>query len=112
MNRRELLIAVAVIGDGGVALVGCGGSSGQGGTAQDLAWTVYPHPVLSVGVAYELGATLPAGVKPGGRFGVDPSGTPLPTGVLLSTAGVLSVTSAAAPGDINGVVFAYEEPDS
>jgi len=63
-------------------------------------------------VTYDLNPTLPSGVRGGGRFAVDPRGTPLPPGVALSVEGVLSVTAQAAPGEVNGVVFVYEEPES
>jgi len=48
-------------------------------------------------------------VKAGGSFAVDGSGAGLPSGMTLSTAGVLSVGTAVV-GDTNNVIFSYTEP--
>jgi hypothetical protein len=59
--------------------------------------------------AFDLAATLPAGVVRGGTFGVSTSGAALPSGMSLSASGILSVGSATA-GPVVGVVFTYAEP--
>jgi chitodextrinase len=75
------------------------------------AWNIDPAPVLVAGSAstYDLAPTLPQGVVRGGVFSIDPSGAPLPSGVTLTSAGVLSAT-ATASGSFSGVVFSYREP--
>lgn len=74
------------------------------------AWNVY-LPVFTAGSnqTFDLASTLPTGVRRGGSFGVDPNGAPLPTGMTLSSSGVLSVGSAST-GSTTGVVFWYAEP--
>ncbi|MCC7382051.1 MAG: hypothetical protein IT384_09485 [Deltaproteobacteria bacterium] len=74
-------------------------------------WTVIPAPqfVEASGGVYNLSDTLPPGVRRGGTFAVDPSGTPLPPGMSLSSDGILSVGTAVA-GETVGVVFSYTEP--
>lgn len=59
---------------------------------------------------FDLAATLPDGIKPGGRFSVSPAGAALPDGVLLTAAGWLSAAAGARIGPVEGVVFAYDEP--
>jgi hypothetical protein len=68
-------------------------------------------PVLVPGTnpSFDLAATLPAAIRRGGIFSVDPRGAALPSGMSLSTAGLLSVGSATA-GTTVGVIFAYSEP--
>jgi len=58
---------------------------------------------------YDLAATLPSGVAPGGSFELDLSGPALPAGMTLSSQGVLSVGSATEIS-VSGVVFSYTEP--
>lgn len=58
------------------------------------------------GATFDLAATLPAGVARGGVFGVSSSGAPLPTGMTLTAAGILS-TGAATVGEVVGVIFTY-----
>ncbi len=67
---------------------------------------------LQVGSAaiFDMTMTLPAGLLPGGRFDIDPSGSPLPAGVTLTQQGLLAVSGAASGGIAAGVVFAYTEP--
>ncbi|MCC7405718.1 MAG: hypothetical protein IT288_15065 [Bdellovibrionales bacterium] len=79
-------------------------------------WTV---PTITFvegsGSTYDLKTTLPKDgsgnllVKAGGSFAVDGSGAGLPSGMTLSTAGVLSVGTAVV-GDTNNVIFSYTEP--
>jgi hypothetical protein len=59
--------------------------------------------------AFDLSTTLPSGVVSGGTFSVDPNGAPLPTGMTLSSKGILSVGTAVATS-VGGVVFVYAEP--
>jgi hypothetical protein len=117
MDRRQFLLATTLSGATIAGLSACGGSGGQGnpagGSVEPGVWTVVPPPVLILGapdIVFDLQASLPAGVRRGGRFDVSPAGAPLPTGVVLQPSGVLSVTSAATEGVTVGVVFAYEEP--
>jgi chitodextrinase len=76
-----------------------------------ITWQVDPSPVLTAGSsnAFDLSQTLPQGVVRGGVFSVDPSGSPLPSGVTLTSTGLLSASSGAS-GSFSGVVFAYREP--
>jgi hypothetical protein len=71
------------------------------------AWVVNP-PTFAVGsnATFNLAATLPAGVTRGGVFGISSSGAPLPMGMTLTPAGILSVGTARV-GSVNGVVFTY-----
>jgi hypothetical protein len=75
------------------------------------AWNVNPwtYFVASAGTTFDLSPTLPSGVKRGGSFGVDPRGTPLPSGMTLTPAGQLSVGSAGV-SQTAGVLFTYAEP--
>jgi len=63
------------------------------------------------GATLDLAGTLPAGVARGGVFGISPGGAALPSGVTLSSAGILSVGNASA-GAVVGVLFTYAEPGS
>lgn len=76
-------------------------------SAASSAWVVNP-PTFAVGSngTFNLATTLPAGVARGGVFGVSASGAPLPTGMTLTPAGVLSVGTAKV-GSVTGVVFTY-----
>ena len=71
------------------------------------AWVVNP-PSFAVGsgATFNLANTLPAGVAGGGTFGVSSAGAPLPTGMTLTPAGILSVGTAKV-GNVTGVVFTY-----
>ena len=75
--------------------------------AASSAWVVNP-PTFAVGSngTFNLSTTLPAGVARGGVFGVSASGAPLPTGMTLTPAGILSVGTAKV-GSVAGVVFTY-----
>jgi hypothetical protein len=74
-------------------------------------WVVRPHlSARNPALVLNLAASLPSGVKRGGRFYVDKSGAPLPPGVKLSPEGILSVTDKARAGTTKGVVFGYTEP--
>lgn len=74
------------------------------------AWNVGPlYFAAGSGATLDLAATLPNGVQRGGTFGTSPAGAPLPVGMALSAAGILSI-GAATVGDVNGVVFTYSEP--
>lgn len=108
MDRRKFLVATALSGAGVSA---CGG--GSSGLAPAIEWTVDPPPVLiagATGVVFDLAPSLPANVRRGGRFAVTASGRPLPAGVVLAPAGILSLTGATVVGVTEGVVFAYDEP--
>jgi hypothetical protein len=131
VKRRSLLFAVAMLATG----AGACGSGSDGGApppnptpgptpapnptptpppppgAPD-AWSVdtvalIPGTALAI---FDLSATLPADVKRGGTFAVDPRGAPLLPGVTLTPAGMLSVSASASAGSTAGVVFSYAEP--
>jgi hypothetical protein len=116
VKRRVLLLSAAALA-AGKNLIACGGggaaaASDTGNPPPPDAWVVAPrlyagHPEI----VFDLAPTLPASVTPGGTFAVDPSGAPLPSGVALSAAGVLSLTDAASAGMTQGVVFVYTEQD-
>jgi hypothetical protein len=111
MDRRKFLVATALSGAGAASVSACGGSSSSASYSAD--WTIDPPPVFiagASGVGFDLAPSLPANVRRGGRFSVSASGRPLPAGLVLAPAGVLSLTGAAAPGVTQDVVFVYEEP--
>jgi hypothetical protein len=58
----------------------------------------------------DLKQMLPSGSVSGGRFELDASSSPLPSGVTLTSDGLLSANSASPTGVIYGVVFAYILP--
>lgn len=58
---------------------------------------------------FDLKPSLPAGVRTGGTFRVDPNGTPLPAGIGLTLDGVLYANGATL-GETRGVIFTYTEP--
>lgn len=75
-----------------------------------IAWNISTLNFVAGGNgSVDLKTTLPAGVKPGGTFAVDATGTALPAGMSLSSNGILSVGNATAI-TVAGVVFAYSEP--
>jgi len=61
-------------------------------------------------MSVNLAATLPPGTPPGGTFGIDASGNALPAEATLSRDGMLSISRAAKPSSIAGIVFVYETP--
>jgi hypothetical protein len=104
--RRRLVAGVCL---GLVAtLAGCGGSDFVDPAA---TWDVVPSRSLTLppGATFNLATTLPADVKSGGVFEVDPSGAPLPAGFSLTPGGLLFVSSSATGGTA-GVVFRYTPP--
>jgi hypothetical protein len=62
--------------------------------------------IVGGGASFNLAITLPVGVNPGGTFGVDANGPSLPPGMTLSSAGILSVGTAAV-GTVTGISFTY-----
>jgi hypothetical protein len=131
-RRRALLIGLFTCT---ATLAACGGSGGDS-TDQPLASGPAPSPApgpspspspapapapvgaWNVGALYfavgsgakmDLSATLPSGVAKGGTFGVSSSGAALPSGVTLSSAGILSIGNAGAT-DVVGVIFTYQQP--
>lgn len=72
------------------------------------SWAISPISLIAGSSSrLDLSATLPASIPHGGKFQVDPSGSPLPAGMSLSPAGILSVGSASV-GDATGVIFNYQ----
>lgn len=57
----------------------------------------------------DLSITLPSGVARGGLFNIDSGGAALPSGVSLSSAGLLAVSGAAVV-NVTGVIFRYSLP--
>jgi hypothetical protein len=114
MNRRELLIATALLVVSAVELSACSWSA-DSAKAKATEWNIVRPPTLVKGdpaLVFDLRPSLPPHVRRGGRFAVSSTGAALPTGVMLSPEGVLSVTSDATRGITTGVVFEYEEPAS
>lgn len=75
-------------------------------------WDVPPLQITpGVPLRFNLASTLPAGVRGGGMFAVDPSGTPLPAGITLTQGGELVAEASAAAGQVNGIIFSYTEPE-
>lgn len=76
-------------------------------------WDVTPAPSFTEGVQtpYDVAATGPVdlGYTAGGVWGVDPDAASLPTGMVLTDAGSLTVGTATAT-TAPGVVFSYHEP--
>jgi hypothetical protein len=98
------------LGAGALWLLGCGGSDESPTPGASPAWVVSsPSFAVGSGAAFNLANTLPAGVARGGSFGVSPSGAQLPAGMTLTSAGILSVGTAAV-GSVAGVVFTYATP--
>ena len=103
------------LGAGALLLLGCEVGQQDASTSADMpagpaAWVVNP-PSFAVGGggSFNLSSTLPIGVARGGVFGVSASGANLPTGMTLTSAGILSVGSASV-GSVAGVVFTYASP--
>ena len=93
-------------------LTGCGGGSSgnmpsDGPGVPPAVWNVPPID-LGQGAAstFDLASTLPPAIARGGVFAVDPSGSTLPAGVFLSSAGVLSASSQMTES-VSGVIFSY-----
>lgn len=106
------------------ALAGCGGSedpptdqvttalpASPRPQAAPVTWDVVSNRAIAIppGATFDLAATLPPTVAPGGVFEVDPSGAALPAGVSLHRTGVLAVSNSAT-GGTTGVVFRYTPP--
>lgn len=75
-------------------------------------WNLGPalYLVANGQVSLDLATSLPSGYAKGGVFGVDASGTPLPAGLRLTPAGLLSADPGASLGSLAGLVFSYQEP--
>ena len=71
-----------------------------------LLFTTGRHPVR-----VDLSETLPSGVSRGGTFSLTSTSRSLPTGVSLSTQGILTVVDPIV-GITSNIVFAYAEPDA
>ncbi len=109
--ERRLLLKLA-LGGGAWIVAGCPPRDVQPDAGPDelLSWPV-PELVFveGSGTSLSLGATLPAGVKAGGTFALDPGSAPLPSGMTLTPDGTLSLGAATA-GSVGGVIFLYAEP--
>ena len=129
-QRRKLLKQMS--GLFAVALSACGGGAGKGGVALStgpspnaytpaasaasspavaqaaaVTWNpVVPEMEAGSGAAFDLATTLPPDVLRGGVFGLSLTSSPLPAGMSLSSAGVLSVGQAGVGRD-SGIVFSY-----
>lgn len=119
VNRRKLL-TFGVWGCG-IALAGCGGSDelviaraapALAPATPSAVWDPTPWLVFNAGIGtvkVDLAKTLPSSVKRGGVFSLDTSSRPLPSGVTLSPAGILTAINPSA-GIASNIVFAYAEP--
>lgn len=77
-------------------------------STHSAAWDPAVPPLLvGSSTSFDLSRTLPASIARNGRFGVDPAGAPLPAGMTLTPAGILSVGTAAI-ATVGGVIFTYE----
>lgn len=74
-----------------------------------LTWAPNPSFVQGSSVPFDLATTLPPGVARGGVFTIDPTGAGLPTGVTMTSSGLLYAGTANV-GTTTGVVFRYSEP--
>jgi hypothetical protein len=74
------------------------------------AWNIsLPTFISGNNTTFDLASTLPSGVTHGGTFAVATSGAALPSGMVLSPSGILSVGSATQT-QVAGVIFSYTEP--
>ena len=81
-------------------------------TATIVSFPNWPIPALALQAGQtgiDLKPTLPAGIPGGGTFG---SQGALPTGVSITTAGIVSAAAGAPAGSTQGVVFTYTLPAS
>jgi hypothetical protein len=74
-----------------------------------LPWAPNPTFVQGSTVPFDLATTLPTGVARGGVFTIDSTGASLPTGVTMTSNGLLYAGTASV-GTTTGVVFRYSEP--
>jgi hypothetical protein len=68
-----------------------------------------PALIVGSGATFDLSTTLPAAVRRGGIFGIDPAGARLPAGMSMTASGLLSVGSATI-STVAGVIFTYDTP--
>ena len=88
-------------------LTGCGGGSSGNSPSAPAVWNVPPIDLGQGATStFDLASTLPPQIARGGVFAVDPSGSTLPAGVFLSSAGVLSASSQMTES-VSGVIFSY-----
>ena len=115
-KRRSLLMGAASAG--GIGVTGCGGSgsdtSGPAVPQADQVPTLWdPSPwmwfIAGASRSVDLALTLPSGIVRGGVFELASGSAPLPRGLSLSPAGMLSAKEPAESRTAN-VVFTYAEP--
>lgn len=70
-------------------------------------WPVPPLALQAGKAGVDLKPTLPAGIPSGGTFGSQ--GT-LPTGISITTDGVVSAAAGTPAGSTQGVIFTYALP--
>jgi hypothetical protein len=76
-------------------------------------WIVGNHSYTEDVVGtYNVLLSGPNGYVGGGVYGVDLSGTQLPSGVTLSEAGLESYDGAGAAASVAGIVYTYTEPNA
>lgn len=114
MKRRDLCAGLALLSSG----ITVRGGGADGGTltagpqdtdsALSVEWDIRAALAFVVGgsASIDLNDTLPEGVPRGGTFGVNNTGSPLPSGLTLTPDGKLSASSAAV-GLTTGVMFTY-----
>jgi hypothetical protein len=75
-----------------------------------VTWNVtLPTFISGSSSTFDLSTTLPSGIVRGGLFTVDSRGAPLPSGMTMTSRGILSVGSAGSTRAV-GVIFSYAEP--
>lgn len=74
-------------------------------------WNINPWLMFPAGTNFllDLSITLPSGVTRGGLFAIEATGASLPSGMTLSSAGLLAVGGAAVV-NVSGVIFNYTPP--
>jgi hypothetical protein len=114
VKRRAVLVSAAALGAGKAIAARTKPAKAEKNSEPENKpgpWVLNPQLIARTPkFVWDLTASLPPGVKRGGRFFVDSSGAPLPPGVTLSPRGILSLTNVAREGTTEGVVFGYTEP--
>lgn len=127
-NRREalgsvLLVAPTWLGACGGATdgrivsgeqQGDGSSTPSAGPMTDVHWALPASLTLAPGPegAIQLEPYLPAHVRRGGRFSLDPASSDLPDGLTLSPTGTLEASLDIAAVQVPGLILTYQEPVS
>ena len=87
-------------------------SLAQARSISPTVWDPSPWLLLTTGkhtVRVDLSQTLPNGVSRGGTFSLASTSRSLPSGMSLSTQGILTVVDPIV-GITSNIIFAYAEP--